>query len=48
MNPSGGRIRPNVRRRIALVEQTLAQARARVSGGVACRPFADEAEAAVD
>jgi hypothetical protein len=43
-----GRIRPNIRRRVALVEQTFAQARARLGSGVACGPFADEVEAAVD
>src|SRR6202040_3853590 len=43
-----GRIRPHARRRVGLIEQALAQTRALVSGGVARRPFADEAEAAID
>src|SRR6516164_10575277 len=43
-----GGVRPNAARCVGLIEQALSQTRALIGGGVGRRPFADEAEAAVD
>src|SRR4051794_20655915 len=45
--PIGG-IGPDTTRRIGLVEQSFSHLGALVGGRIGCRPFADEAEAAVD
>ena len=45
--PIGG-IGPDATRRIDLIEQSFTQPGALVGGRIGCRPFANEAEAAVD